>query len=150
LVKKGCRVSFRAILRNNKYFGTIKIFIEFHLVEWNTDLLSAENQFVIKVPTPSSSGRRTAAKARKNATLPKPKADASSITPLTDQGNRSTTTRGSDAALPHAAEKTVHPRKLPLRELTAEPLHDAAGAVVEITCTSLDVTGQQGGKRTDS
>ncbi len=31
--------------------------------------------------------------------------------------------------------------------LTVEPLHDTAGAVAGITCTSLDVTGQQGRKR---
>ena len=35
-------------------------------------------------------------------------------------------------------------------DLTIEPLHDAAGAVVGITCASLDVTGQQGGERTDA
>jgi two-component system, chemotaxis family, CheB/CheR fusion protein len=35
-------------------------------------------------------------------------------------------------------------------DLMVEPLHDAAGAVVGITCASLDVTGQQGGERTDS
>ncbi|MDZ7831430.1 MAG: chemotaxis protein CheB [Desulfobacterales bacterium] len=35
-------------------------------------------------------------------------------------------------------------------DLTVEPLHDAAGAVVGITCAQLDVSGQQGGERTDS
>lgn len=39
-------------------------------------------------------------------------------------------------------------------DLTIEPLHDNAGAVVGITCASLDVTGQlirqQGRERTDS
>ena len=34
-------------------------------------------------------------------------------------------------------------------DLTIEPLHDAAGTVVGITCASLDVTGQ-GRERTDS
>jgi len=35
-------------------------------------------------------------------------------------------------------------------DLTVEPLHDSTGAVVGITCASLDVTGQQGGERLDS
>ncbi|MCW7753451.1 PAS domain-containing protein [Desulfobotulus sp. H1] len=33
--------------------------------------------------------------------------------------------------------------------LTVEPLHDAAGAVDGITCAFLDVTGQQGGERSN-
>jgi len=35
-------------------------------------------------------------------------------------------------------------------DLTVEPLHDTAGAVIGITCTSLEVTGHQGGERTDA
>jgi hypothetical protein len=37
-----------------------------------------------------------------------------------------------------------------LYDLMVEPLHDASGAVVGITCALLDVTGQQGRVRTDS
>jgi two-component system, chemotaxis family, CheB/CheR fusion protein len=35
-------------------------------------------------------------------------------------------------------------------DLTVEPLHDNAGAVVGITCASRDITGQQGREGTDS
>jgi two-component system, chemotaxis family, CheB/CheR fusion protein len=35
-------------------------------------------------------------------------------------------------------------------DLTIEPLHDAAGAVVGITCASLAVSGQEGRERTDA
>jgi two-component system CheB/CheR fusion protein len=35
-------------------------------------------------------------------------------------------------------------------DLTVEPLHDTGGAVVGITCASLDVIGRQGRERTDS
>jgi len=35
-------------------------------------------------------------------------------------------------------------------DLMVEPLHDAAGAVIGITCASLDVTDQQGGERTNA
>lgn len=35
-------------------------------------------------------------------------------------------------------------------DLMVEPLHDAAGTVVGITCALLDITGQQGRERTDS
>ncbi len=35
-------------------------------------------------------------------------------------------------------------------DLMVEPLHDAAGTVVGITCALMDVTGKQGGERMDS
>lgn len=49
----------------------------------------------------------------------------------------------------HNARTTIADKTF-VYDLTVEPLHDAAGAVVGITCASLDVTGQQGGERTDA
>jgi two-component system, chemotaxis family, CheB/CheR fusion protein len=46
--------------------------------------------------------------------------------------------------------RTTMAGKTVVYDLTVEPLHDAAGAVVGITCAALDVSGQQGGKQTDS
>jgi two-component system, chemotaxis family, CheB/CheR fusion protein len=46
--------------------------------------------------------------------------------------------------------RTTHAGKTVVYDLSVEPLHDKAGAVVGITCTSLDITGHQGREQTDS
>ena len=45
--------------------------------------------------------------------------------------------------------ETISEGKVAVIDLTIEPLRDAAGAVVGLTCASLDVTGQPGSKRPD-
>ncbi len=46
--------------------------------------------------------------------------------------------------------RTTVAGKTVVYDLTIEPLHDNAGAVVGITCASLDIPGQQGRERTDA
>ncbi len=46
--------------------------------------------------------------------------------------------------------RTTIAGKTVVYDLTVEPLHDNAGAVVGITCASLDITGQQDRERTDA
>ena len=72
--------------------------------------------------------------------LPAP--EAAALTALKQQVLKSGKGLRQDVQTTVAGKSLVH-------DLTIEPLRDAAGAVIGITCASLDVTGQQGRERTE-